>query len=84
MTISSARRDLVDRRRANIFSVEQRSGAARACSLTDTTGNEGITLVESTRIWRLCDGLMMPANDGYQKMQVIRGIQKFRRMTIIA
>jgi len=44
------------RRRANIFRVEQRSGAGAHANPVSYRydGNEAITLVESRRIWRLC------------------------------
>ena len=53
--------------------------------LTATTGNEAISLVESTPdLAIVLMDIMMPEMDGYQTIQVIRGNPGFRRLPIIA
>jgi CheY-like chemotaxis protein len=76
---------LVDDDARNIFalsSVLERRGMK---VLTATTGNEAVTLVESTpNIAIVLMDIMMPEMDGYQTMQVIRTNPAFRRLPIIA
>jgi HAMP domain-containing protein/CheY-like chemotaxis protein/nitrogen-specific signal transduction histidine kinase len=76
---------LVDDDARNIFalsSVLERRGMQ---VLTATTGNEAITLVESTpELAIVLMDIMMPEMDGYQTMQVIRANPGFRRLPIIA
>jgi CheY-like chemotaxis protein len=76
---------LVDDDARNIFalsSVLERRGMR---VLTATTGNEAVTLVESTPdLAIVLMDIMMPEMDGYQTMQVIRGNPAFRRLPIIA
>jgi CheY-like chemotaxis protein len=76
---------LVDDDARNIFalsSVLERRGMK---VLTATTGNEAVTLVESTPgIAIVLMDIMMPEMDGYQTMQVIRANPGFRRLPIIA
>ncbi|HVM84383.1 MAG TPA: response regulator, partial [Candidatus Binatia bacterium] len=76
---------LVDDDARNIFtlsSVLERHGMR---VLTATTGNEAITLLDSTPdVAIVLMDIMMPEMDGYQTMQVIRGKAEFRRLPIIA
>ncbi len=76
---------LVDDDARNIFalsSVLERRGMQ---VLTATTGNEAITLVESTPgLAIVLMDIMMPEMDGYQTMQAIRADPAFRRLPIIA
>ncbi|MCC7048855.1 MAG: response regulator, partial [Alphaproteobacteria bacterium] len=76
---------LVDDDARNIFalsSVLERRGMR---VLTATTGNEAISLIESTpELAIVLMDIMMPEMDGYQTMQVIRQRPKFRRIPIIA
>ncbi|MCC6469682.1 MAG: response regulator, partial [Alphaproteobacteria bacterium] len=76
---------LVDDDARNIFalsSVLERRGMQ---VLTATTGNEAISLIESTPdLAIVLMDIMMPEMDGYQTMQVIRQRPKFRRIPIIA
>ena len=53
--------------------------------LTATTGNEAISLLDSTpEVAIVLMDIMMPEMDGYQTMQVIREKPRFRRLPIIA
>jgi CheY-like chemotaxis protein len=53
--------------------------------LTATTGNEAISLIDSTpELAIVLMDIMMPEMDGYQTMQVIRENPAFRRMPIVA
>ena len=76
---------LVDDDARNIFalsSVLERRGMQ---VLTATTGNEAITLLDSTpKVAIVLMDIMMPEMDGYRTMQAIRGNAAFRRMPIIA
>ena len=76
---------LVDDDARNIFalsSVLERRGMK---VLTATTGNEAISLLDSTpEVAIALMDIMMPEMDGYQTMQVIRGNAEFRRLPIIA
>jgi HAMP domain-containing protein/CheY-like chemotaxis protein len=76
---------LVDDDARNIFalsSVLERHGMR---VLTATTGNEAVTLLDSTPdVAIVLMDVMMPEMDGYQTMQVIRGNPAFRRLPIIA
>jgi CheY-like chemotaxis protein len=76
---------LVDDDARNIFalsSVLERRGMK---VLTATTGNEAISLLDSTpEVAIVLMDIMMPEMDGYQTMQVIRGNSDFRRLPIIA
>jgi CheY-like chemotaxis protein len=76
---------LVDDDARNIFalsSVLERRGMK---VLTATTGNEAISLLDSTPdVAIVLMDIMMPEMDGYQTMQVIRGNSDFRRLPIIA
>ncbi|HJT14983.1 MAG TPA: response regulator, partial [Dongiaceae bacterium] len=76
---------LVDDDARNIFalsSVLERRGMK---VLTATTGNEAISLLDSTpAVAIVLMDIMMPEMDGYQTMQVIRGNPEFRRLPIVA
>jgi CheY-like chemotaxis protein len=76
---------LVDDDARNIFalsSVLERRGMK---VLTATTGNEAISLLDSTpEVAIVLMDIMMPEMDGYQTMQVIRGNSEFRRLPIVA
>jgi HAMP domain-containing protein/CheY-like chemotaxis protein len=76
---------LVDDDARNIFalsSVLERRGMR---VLTATTGNEAVTLLDSTPdVAIVLMDVMMPEMDGYQTTQVIRGNPAFRRLPIIA
>ncbi len=76
---------LVDDDARNIFalsSVLERRGMK---VLTATTGNEAISLLDSTpEVAIVLMDIMMPEMDGYQTMQVIRGNPQFRRLPIMA
>jgi HAMP domain-containing protein/signal transduction histidine kinase/DNA-binding response OmpR family regulator len=76
---------LVDDDARNIFalsSVLERRGMQ---VLTATTGNEAITLLESTQdVAIVLMDIMMPEMDGYETMEVIRANPAFRRLPIIA
>jgi len=76
---------LVDDDARNIFalsSVLERRGMR---VLTATTGNEAVTLLDSTPgVAIVLMDIMMPEMDGYRTMQVIRGNAAFRRLPIIA
>jgi CheY-like chemotaxis protein len=53
--------------------------------LTATTGNEALSLVESTPdLAIVLMDIMMPGMDGYRTMQMIRENGAFRRLPIIA
>src|SRR6185436_9131676 len=76
---------LVDDDARNIFalsSVLERRGMR---VLTATTGNEAISILESTpEVAVALMDIMMPEMDGYQTMQEIRKNEKLRRLPIIA
>ncbi|HET6620695.1 MAG TPA: HAMP domain-containing protein [Dongiaceae bacterium] len=76
---------LVDDDARNIFalsSVLERRGMQ---VLTATTGNEAVTLLDSTpNVAIVLMDIMMPEMDGYRTMQVIRRNADFRRLPIIA
>jgi CheY-like chemotaxis protein len=76
---------LVDDDARNIFalsSVLERRGMK---VLTATTGNEAISLIDSTpELAIVLMDIMMPEMDGYQTMQVIRENPAFRRLPIVA
>jgi CheY-like chemotaxis protein len=76
---------LVDDDVRNIFalsSVLERRGMR---VLTATTGNEAITLIESTpSLAIVLMDIMMPELDGYQTIAVIREKPELRRLPIIA
>ena len=76
---------LVDDDARNIFalsSVLERRGMR---VLTATTGNEAISILESTpEVAIALMDIMMPEMDGYQTMQEIRKNEKLRRLPIIA
>jgi CheY-like chemotaxis protein len=76
---------LVDDDARNIFalsSVLERRGMK---VLTATTGNEAISLLDTTaNVAIVLMDIMMPEMDGYQTMQVIRGNPEFRRLPILA
>jgi HAMP domain-containing protein/signal transduction histidine kinase/DNA-binding response OmpR family regulator len=76
---------LVDDDARNIFalsSVLERRGMK---VLTATTGNEAISLLESSsEVAMVLMDIMMPEMDGYQTMQVIRRNPDFRRLPIVA
>ncbi len=76
---------LVDDDARNIFALSSVLERRGMHVLTATTGNEAITLVESTPdLAIVLMDIMMPEMDGYQTMQVIRGNPEFRRLPIIA
>jgi len=76
---------LVDDDARNIFALSSVLERRGMHVLTATTGNEAITLVESTPdLAIVLMDIMMPEMDGYQTMQVIRGNPDFRRLPIIA
>ncbi|MGE0164154.1 MAG: HAMP domain-containing protein [Dongiaceae bacterium] len=76
---------LVDDDARNIFalsSVLERRGMK---VLTATTGNEAISLIDSTPgLAIVLMDIMMPEMDGYQTMQAIREKPAFRRLPIVA
>jgi CheY-like chemotaxis protein len=76
---------LVDDDARNIFalsSVLERRGMK---VLTATTGNEAISLIDSTPdLAIVLMDIMMPEMDGYRTMQVIREKPAFRRLPIVA
>jgi HAMP domain-containing protein/signal transduction histidine kinase/DNA-binding response OmpR family regulator len=76
---------LVDDDARNIFalsSVLERHGMK---VVTATTGNEALSLVESTPdVAIVLMDIMMPGMDGYKTMQMIRENPSFRRLPIIA
>ena len=76
---------LVDDDARNIFalsSVIERRGMR---VLTATTGNEAISLINSTPdLAIVLMDIMMPEMDGYRTMQVIRENPAFRRLPIVA
>ncbi len=76
---------LVDDDARNIFalsSVLERRGMR---VLTATTGNEAISLIDSTPgLSIVLMDIMMPEMDGYRTMQAIRSDPNFRRLPIIA
>ena len=76
---------LVDDDARNIFalsSVLERRGMR---VLTATTGNEAISLIDSTPgLSIVLMDIMMPEMDGYRTMQAIRADPNFRRLPIIA
>jgi CheY-like chemotaxis protein len=76
---------LVDDDARNIFALSSVLERRGMHVLTATTGNEAITLVESTPdLAIVLMDIMMPEMDGYQTMQVIRENPAFRRLPIIA
>src|SRR5436853_204333 len=76
---------LVDDDARNIFALSSVLERRGMHVLTATTGNEAITLVESTpHLAIVLMDIMMPEMDGYQTMQVIRENPAFRRLPIIA
>jgi CheY-like chemotaxis protein len=76
---------LVDDDARNIFALSSVLERRGMHVLTATTGNEAITLVESTpELAIVLMDIMMPEMDGYQTMQVIRENPAFRRLPIIA
>src|SRR5437763_214491 len=76
---------LVDDDARNIFALSSVLERRGMHVLTATTGNEAITLVESTSdLAIVLMDIMMPEMDGYQTMQVIRENPAFRRLPIIA
>jgi CheY-like chemotaxis protein len=76
---------LVDDDARNIFALSSVLERRGMHVLTATTGNEAITLVESTpELAIVLMDIMMPEMDGYQTMQVIRANPGFRRLPIIA
>jgi CheY-like chemotaxis protein/signal transduction histidine kinase len=76
---------LVDDDARNIFALSSVLERRGMHVLTATTGNEAITLVESTpELAIVLMDIMMPEMDGYQTMQVIRANPDFRRLPIIA
>ena len=76
---------LVDDDARNIFALSSVLERRGMHVLTATTGNEAITLVESTpELAIVLMDIMMPEMDGYQTMEVIRKKAEFRRLPIIA
>jgi CheY-like chemotaxis protein len=76
---------LVDDDSRNIFALSSALERRGLRVLTATTGNEAITLLESSKdVAIVLMDIMMPGMDGYQTMQVIRGMPAFRRLPIIA
>src|SRR5204863_3787598 len=76
---------LVDDDARNIFALSSVLERRGMHVLTATTGNEAVTLVESTpHLAIVLMDIMMPEMDGYQTMQVIRENPAFRRLPIIA
>jgi len=76
---------LVDDDARNFFALSSVLERRGMHVLTATTGNEAITLVQSsTELAIVLMDIMMPEMDGYQTMQVIRANPEFRRLPIIA
>ena len=76
---------LVDDDARNIFALSSVLERRGMHVLSATTGNEAITLLESTAdVAIVLMDIMMPEMDGYQTMEVIRKKAEFRRLPIIA
>jgi CheY-like chemotaxis protein len=76
---------LVDDDARNIFALSSALERRGMRVLTATTGNEAITLLDSTPdVAIVLMDIMMPEMDGYETMQVIRQNAAFRRLPIIA
>jgi CheY-like chemotaxis protein len=76
---------LVDDDARNIFALSSILERRGMRVLTATTGNEAISLVESTpELAIVLMDIMMPEMDGYETIAMIRKDPKFRRLPIVA
>ena len=76
---------LVDDDARNLFALSSVLERRGMNVLTATTGNEAITILDSTQeVAIVLMDIMMPEMDGYQTMGVIRRNSAFRRLPIIA